>query len=107
LIRGERVVFILKHDGGSEECSVSIEALLGLVHRNRANTSDEELEEIFYLHTEQIEEAAREKLARGAYSLAGILVMSWDLEALNSGTEQNTPSLSSGTTSPSELDTDR
>jgi hypothetical protein len=78
--RGEYVTFLLEHETDVEECAVACEALLDLGHAHRADTSPDELLNIFEMHREKIEAAALAKLRAGKYSLGGILVTSSDLD---------------------------
>jgi hypothetical protein len=77
--RGEVAVFILVHETGTEECAVAREALLDLGRAKRADTSPEQLLEIFEQHRSRIEQAALKKLRAGNYGTGGILVTTQDL----------------------------
>jgi hypothetical protein len=77
--RGEFVIFELEHETGVEECAVACDALLDLGRAHRADTSSDELLNIFGTHREKIEAAALAKLRSGNYS--SIVVTSPDLGA--------------------------
>jgi Protein of unknown function (DUF1488) len=78
--RGEYVTFLLEHETDVEECAVACDALLDLGHAHRADTSPDELVNIFEMHREKIKAAALAKLRVGKYSLGGILVTSSDFD---------------------------